>query len=221
MIKKIIIAEDHESANISLQKTLEELEIPRVDYEYYCDEAFTKIENAVKADQSYDLLITDLYFEKDYFTQKIAGGAALIAAARQIQPDLKVLVFSSESNPTVINNLFKKDDIDGFVRKARNDAKELKIALNALSANQRYLPRHLMDLIKHKNAHEFEEIDIMIVKLISEGVLLKNIPSCLQKKNIKPSSMSTVEKRLNLMKEKFEYSNNEQLILLCSKLGLI
>jgi len=31
MIKKVLIAEDHESSNISIQKTLEEMEIPDPD----------------------------------------------------------------------------------------------------------------------------------------------------------------------------------------------
>ncbi|MGC4103756.1 response regulator [Ferruginibacter sp.] len=58
--------------------------------------------------------------------RKISGGAALITVARQAQPDLKVLVFSAESKPGVIDSLFRNQGIDGFVRKARNDAKELR-----------------------------------------------------------------------------------------------
>lgn len=221
MIKKVIIAEDHESASISVQKTLEELAIEQVDYEYYCDDAFLKITNALKAGYSYDLLITDLYFEEDSCPQKITSGTALITAARQAQPDLKVLVFSAEGKPAVIEKLFAEHEIDAFVRKARNDTKELKIALNTIATHQRYFPRHLMQLIKPRNAHVFSDLDIIIIKLLSQGTRLKDIPAYLQQNNIKPSGMSSVEKRLNLMKEKFEYTKNEQLVIYCRDYGLI
>src|SRR5688572_12171092 len=115
MIRKVLIAEDQESANISVQKSLEEMGITDMDYVYYCDDALLKIENEKKAGRSYDLLICDLYFEQDYRAQKISGGTALISAARHIQPELMILVFSTESKPAVIDSLFRNHGIDGFV----------------------------------------------------------------------------------------------------------
>lgn len=141
MINKVLIAEDHESANISVQKTLEELRIAPPDYVYYCDDALLKIQKAKQAAASYDLLITDLYFEKDHREQHLLNGKALIAAARVVQPELKILVFSAESKPAIIDDLFHKLHIDGYVRKARGDAKELKTAINYIIGNQRYFPR--------------------------------------------------------------------------------
>ena len=49
MIKKVLIAEDHQSASISIQKTLENLQVPQVDYVFYCDDALMEIQRAVKA----------------------------------------------------------------------------------------------------------------------------------------------------------------------------
>jgi two-component system capsular synthesis response regulator RcsB len=37
MFEKVIIAEDHDIANLSLRRTLEELDIPAPDHAYYCD----------------------------------------------------------------------------------------------------------------------------------------------------------------------------------------
>src|SRR5687767_4290346 len=99
MINSVLIAEDHQSANISIQKTLEDLRVPHTDYVYYCDDALAKIKIAKQMGRPYDLLITDLYFEEDGQVQQLAGGAELIAAARECQPDLKVLVFSAENKP--------------------------------------------------------------------------------------------------------------------------
>ncbi|RYY51916.1 MAG: response regulator [Chitinophagaceae bacterium] len=81
MIRKVLIAEDHQSANISIQRTLEQMDVRDIDYVYYCDDALSKIKTQQKNGKSYDLLITDLSFEQDYRAVRISGGAALIAAA--------------------------------------------------------------------------------------------------------------------------------------------
>jgi DNA-binding NarL/FixJ family response regulator len=176
-----------------------------------------KIQKGKQDNQPYDLLITDLYFEKDYREQKISGGEALITAARHIQPGLKVLVFSAENKPAVIEGLFNRKDIDGYVRKARNDAKELKLAINSIVRNQRYFPRHL---IQQKNAHEFTEFDIIIISLLAKGIRQKDIPAYLLKKQIKPSGLSSVEKHLNHMREALNFANNEQLVAYCKDMGI-
>jgi two-component system capsular synthesis response regulator RcsB len=221
MIKKVLIAEDHESANISVQKTLEELGIIHTDYVYYCDDALLKVQIAKQNNQPYDLLISDLYFEEDYHVQKITSGSDLITAVRQIQSDLRILVFSAESKATVIEMLYKKQDIDGYVRKARNDAKELKSAIETIANNQRYFPRALAQIIKQKNTHEFTEFDIAIISLLARGIRQKDIPDHLQQQQIRPSGLSSVEKRLNHMKEVLNFYNNEQLVAYCKDVGII
>ncbi|RZJ73118.1 MAG: response regulator transcription factor [Flavobacterium sp.] len=221
MIDKIIIAEDHESANLSIQRTLEELRIPQIDYAYYCDDALSKIKVAKQKGEPYDLLITDLYFEDDGSFQKIAGGFDLIKSVRELQPDIRVLIFSAEHRPATIDMLFKNYEVDAYVRKARNDAKELKAALEALSKQQQYYPRSLADLVKQSNSYEFTEFDINVIRLISQGYQQKEIPDYLAQRNIKPSSLSMVEKRLKQMKDELNFTKNEQLVLFCKDTGIL
>jgi two-component system capsular synthesis response regulator RcsB len=221
MIKKVLIAEDHESANISVQKTLEDLGIAQTDYVYYCDDALTKIQKGVQCNESYDLLITDLYFEEDACAQKISGGLLLIPAAREIQPDLRIVVFSAESKASTIEMLFKDLNVDGYVRKARNDAKELKAAIEAIAKNQSYFPRHLMQVVRQKNVHDFTAYDISIISLLADGVLQKDIPAYLRQNQIRPSGLSSMEKRLNYIKEILEFTKNEQLVAFCKDMGII
>jgi two-component system, NarL family, captular synthesis response regulator RcsB len=221
MIERVLIAEDHEISSIALQRTMESIHIPHVDYVFYCDDALSKIKTAKALKNAYDLLITDLYFDEDGQAQKITCGTELIEAARIIQPELKVLVFSAESKATVLDTLFNKYEIDGYVRKARNDSKELQQAIQQLSQNRRYLPRHVTQLIKQKNSHEFSEFDITIISLLANGTALKNIPDCLQQKGIRPSGLSSVEKRLNLIKTLLGFTKNEQLVAFCKDMGII
>ncbi|MDC8102562.1 response regulator [Chryseobacterium rhizosphaerae] len=221
MFKKILIAEDHESINLSVQKTLEELNIPNVDYVYYCDDALAKIQKAIREDNPYDLLITDLYYEEDHHLQKIKDGKELILKIKEIQPSLKVIVFSAEHKSGVIDSLFNECKVNGYVRKARNDSKELKKSIASVYINENYLSLDLKQDIKKLNSYEFSAYDITLVTLLSKGVLQKNIPNYLQENDIKPYSLSSVEKKLNGLKEDLEVTSNEHLVAFCKDIGII
>lgn len=221
MIDKVIIAEDQEFANLSVQKAMEELRIQQVDHVYYCDDALNRIQAAKQKGEPYDLLITDLYFEADGTEQKIAGGFDLIRSVREVQPDIMILILSAEHRPATIDMLFKNYEIDGYVRKARHDAKELKAAFETLSKGQQYYPRTLAQLVKQSNTHEFTEFDINIIQLLSKGYQQNEIPDYFKQRNIKPSSLSTIEKRLNQIREELGFSKNEQLVLFCKEAGIL
>ena len=221
MIDKVIIAEDHETANLSVQKTMEELRIKQIDYAYYCDVALQKIQLATQQGTPYDLLITDLYFEDDGTFQKIGGGFDLIRAAREVQPGIIILIFSAEHRPATIDMLFKNFAVDAYVRKARNDAKELKAAIESLTKQQQYYPRALANLVKQSNTYEFTEFDINIIKLLSQGYQQNEIPDYFRQRNIKPSSLSMIEKRLKQIRDELSFSKNEQLVLFCKDAGIL
>lgn len=215
MINKVIIAEDHESGNLSIQKTMEDLQITPPDYVYYCDDALNKIKVARNAGSSYDLLITDLYFDDDGNSQNIKDGFNLIKAAREVQPDIMVLVFSAENKPLKIKSLYNDYQIDAFVRKARNDVKELKAAFDALSKRESYYSIEIAQLIKQSKAYEFTDFDVEIIRLISKGKKQKEIADILGKHS------STIEKTLKKMRDEFGFSKNEQLAVRCKDIGLL
>jgi len=221
MFENVLIAEDHEIANLSLRRTLEDLHISPPDYAYYCNHTLSKIKKALQNGKPYDLLVTDLYFEPDGSSQQFPDGAELIKTAKTLQPALKILVFSAESRPTVIRPLFDELGIDGYVRKARGDAQELKSALDRLMQNKKHYPRELRGQSGQENLHEFTDFDKIIVRLLVQGHAQKDIPAYLTAHDIHPSGLSSVEKRLNLMKTAMGFSKNEQLVAFCKEMKLI
>lgn len=221
MIDKVIIAEDHESSNLSVQKIMEEWQINQSDYVFYCDDALTKIQLAKQKGEPYDLLITDLLFDSDGTVQKIGNGFDLIRSVRALQPDIMILVFSGEDRPAIIDKLFTQYEVDAYVRKARHDIKELKSAFDAITKGERYYPRAIAQLIKQSNAYEFTEFDINIVRLLSQGYHQKEISEYLRIQEVKPSSLSSIEKRLNQIREELGFSKNEQLVLFCKEAGIL
>lgn len=221
MFKKVLIAEDWEHANISLRKTLDEVGVNQKEFRSYCDEALELIQIALSKGDPFDLLITDLSFEEDKNIQQINGGRELIKAVRMLQPSIKVIVFSVESNINTVDQLFTDLDIDGYVRKARYDAEDLRRAVDAVANNKKYRSADLMRKKRIENSYDFKTYDIQIIKLLCNGTPQKNIPAYLQANDIKPAGLSSVEKRLNTIKTSLNISSNEQLIAYCKDKKII
>ncbi|GAA4146949.1 hypothetical protein GCM10022216_32430 [Sphingobacterium kyonggiense] len=221
MIKKVLIAEDHEIANISVQKTLHDLGIPDAKYVFYCDHALTWIKKALQDAEPYDLLLTDIEFDDDANPQTLKNGIELIRAVKAIQPDIKIIILSALDRSLEIDQLFDIGYVDAYVRKARRDAQHLREALHAISLNKTYKSPETRKIIQDRNAHDFSNLDMHIVKLLYEGIPQKEMPHYLQQRNIRPSSLSSIEKRLNLMKEVLSFSKNEQLVAYCKEIGLV
>lgn len=221
MLKKILIAEDYESSNISVQKALEDLKIPNPKYVSYCDDALSKIKMGLRENDAFELLITDLSFEEDHREQNLKNGQQLISAARELQPNLKIIVFSTEKKEVIIEKLFEDQQINGYVKKGREDVKDLKKAIRAVYNGQKYLTPELKGKSVQRNSFEFSEYDTLLVSLLASGTLLKGIPEYLKANQIKPASMSAVEKRLKDIKESLNINSNEQLIAFCKDFGII
>ncbi|MGA9213186.1 response regulator [Kaistella sp.] len=221
MFQKILAAEDFESASISVQKSLDNLKIPNKNFVHYCDEAFQLLKKSVEENEPFDLLITDLSFEEDFRKQKINSGQELITESRKLIPGLKILVFSSEKRPQIIKELFNDLQIDGFVSKGRMDVKNLKTAIAVISEGQKYLSPENRIQLRTTDTIELTSVEYSILKLLSEGVLQKDMTEILKKKSLKPNSLSSVEKTLNYLKEKFKAKSNEHLIAICKDLGVL
>ena len=215
MFKNILIAEDHEMANFSLRSVLSNLGITVTDkdYVFQCDDALTRIQRALREGAPYELMITDLSFDDDYPKQTIAGGRELIKAVKELQPNIKILVFSSENRALIANEIFKELNIDAYVPKARHDAKDLKLAIETIYQNKKYVSANLRQ--KEENIHHFTAYDKMIVSLLSSGRSQKEMPELLKQRNMEPSGLSSIEKRLNLIKTSLNITNNGQLIAHC------
>ena len=222
MFKKILVAEDYESANISVIKTLDELGIDHIQHAFYCDDALSKIKKALTVDQEpFELLITDLNFEEDHREQLLKDGRDLTKAVREIQPDIKIIFFSVERKIEIIDQLFKNYDINGYVSKGREDTKELKKAIDVVYNDEHYLKPEFKKTEENSNSYDFSNYDITLVNLLAEGMLQKNIPEYLQKKGIKPHSLSSIEKKLSSLRDILHVANNHQLILEFKDLGLL
>ncbi|MCZ4224967.1 response regulator [Pedobacter rhodius] len=222
MFQKVLIVEDHEGMNYSMQVTLENLGIKHdfKNYVFYCDDALSRIRKAKAENNPYELLITDLSFNDDFPKQQITDGTQLIKVVKEIQPDIKIIVFSSEGRLSEAQILFENFNIDGFVPKGRGDVQDLKSAIQAIFDNKKYISANLKKILNEKIYH-FEQLDIAILTLLAKGIPQKNMQDYLENMNIRPNSLGSIEKKLKKMREALEFQNNPQLIAYCKDRKII
>jgi hypothetical protein len=219
MFKKVLIAEDHEVRNLGVVNALTELQIPHFDFVNYCDDALQKIKAAATAD-SYDLLITDLSFDKDHIEQKINSGQQLIEEVKKIQPNLKVIAFSIEKKPKIIDDLFKIHNINGFVSKGRNDGKDLRSTIKKVFSGETVIPQEILNSIRN-TSFEFTEYDVTLIELLAKGWKQGDIEKHFKENKITPDSKSAIEKRLNDLRYELGAKNNIELVVMCKDIGII
>jgi PAS domain S-box-containing protein len=121
----ILIADDHEVTRQGIKTLLAE----QPDLEV-CGEAADGLEAIDKTrDLNPDLLILDL-------SMPGAGGLTVARRVRQIDPDTKILVFTTHSYPG-LENMVKAAGCQGYVQKA-NASQELVAAARAILAGQEF-----------------------------------------------------------------------------------
>lgn len=221
MFKKVLIAEDFEGENIGIFNTLKTLNIPIVEQVHYCDDALLKIKRAILDDNPYDLLITDLSFKKDHRERKLTSGEELISAIRVNEIQMTIIVYSIEDKLQKVRNLIHNLNVNAHVCKGRDSLKNLEKAIQSTSNNKLFLSPKVERAYKKADNNEINDYDISLLKKIAEGLTDKEISDFFSRENITPSSISSIEKRINRLKDLFRAKNKPHLITLAKDLGFI
>lgn len=222
MFKKVLIAEDMDFINSGIKFQLMDLGIEQIEYVQYCDEALLKLKSARLKNDPFDLLISDLSFDKDYLEQKITSGDDLIKVVKEEFPSLKIAVFSVEDKEYRVQTLFNKYNINAYVWKSREGLRELRKAIKKIyNSDSTYISPHVAGSMYKSKTIEISEYDIFLIECLSNGYLQEEISTILKEKNWSPTSVSTIEKRLKFLKEHFNANNPAHLVSIVKDLGLI
>lgn len=221
MFKKILVAEDFDTYNVAIAEALRTLTPVEPVHVSYCDEALLRIRRGMQENAPFDLLISDLSFKPDHHNPVIQSGIELIDQAKQIDPDLPVIVYSIENRLHPIKHLFDGLGINGYVLKGRNNIPELRKAIQTVFNGGRYQSEEIIIMANNNTLEEVEDYDITLLSLLATGISQHQISDELRKMNVSPHSVSSVEKRLNRLKNILGAANNVQLVLIAKDLGLI
>ena len=222
MFPKVLIAEELDCISMGMVHVFEELSISEIHYAKYCDDAFLKIKKALQYKTPYDLLISDLSFKSRHWDNKLNTGGELIAAVKQIQPEIKTIVFSTEDKFYKIKSLFNDLGINSYVSKGSNSTPQLKKAIESIYAkDEKFVLGESFSILNNKSLIEIEPYDIAILKALSEGLRLNEIAFKFKNTGIIPYGNSSIEKRINKLKIYFSARNNVHLMAIAKDIGLV
>lgn len=221
MFKKVLVAEDMDSINKSLEAMLQALGIQTIHHVQYCDDALLKFKKSLLDKEPYDLLISDLNFKEDHRNQKINSGEQLIETLLEQQPELKIIVFSVEDRIQKIKTLINNYHINGYVCKGRYGLNQLKDAMEHVHNDIFYSSPEISQALATPGTFEVDDYDIELMKLLSDGLTQEEIGCLFKEKEISPSSLSSIEKRINKLKDSFKAKNATNLVAIVKDLGLI
>ena len=82
------------------------------------------------------------------------------------------------------------------------------------------MPEEIKFSIK-KNSIEFSDYDVTLISLLAKGYRQQEIEEYFKKNDIKPYGISSLEKKLNDLRETLNAKNNIEMIVKCKNLGII
>lgn len=222
MFKNVLLVEDIDSIGHGIAlKIKQDLCIKHIVVAQYCDDAYLKFIKAEKDKIGFDLLITDLSFKKDHRESSITSGEQLIKKLRDRDYNVPIIVYSIEERPTVIKKLIDWYGVDAYVFKGRNSTKTMIDAIKSIEKGKRFISTELANVLRNKEVFTLEEFDTILLHQLSKGCTQEEISIHLKEKHISPSSLSSIEKRLNRLKEELKAKTTIQLIANAKDLGLI
>ncbi|MAT89341.1 MAG: response regulator [Flavobacteriaceae bacterium] len=221
MFKKVLVAEDLGSINEGIQATLRNLSIPEIAYASYCDEAYLKVKKATLQQAPFELLITDLSFKPDYRNNHLASGKELASILAAEHPEVPIIIFSVDDRVDVARALTKLTTVKGYVCKGRKGLLDLTAAIKEVSRGNSFYSEPIANGFSKDSNFEITDFDVTLLDQLSKGYQQEDISYFLKEQNIRPSSLSTVEKRLSKLKDHFNAKNSTQLVALAKDMGLI
>jgi DNA-binding NarL/FixJ family response regulator len=111
--------------------------------------------------------------------------------------------------------------VEAYVCKGRHGLKELGKAIKAVFNEDSYVSPEVAKALSPKTDLEIDNFDIELVKQLSRGLSQEEISILFKTQNITPSSLSSIEKRLNKLRIQFKANNAIQLVAILKDLGLI
>ena len=222
MIRKILIAEDIDSINTGIISILKENFNFDIDHANSCDNALLKIKKAIIENEPFDLLISDLSFKTDgLLIPEIKNGEELAIAAIKNQPNLKTIIYTIEDKPALLKRL--KDDVgvNSIVLKGLNSLNELCTAIDKISSGQNFYTTEVLHKVKNDATITIGDYDVTILDLLAQGFTQQEISSVLKTKEIKPSSVSAIEKRIGELKTSLKANNSIHLVAIAKDMFLI
>lgn len=155
----------------------------------------------------------------EYEPFNLKNGQDIALIIRSKFPDAKIIFISGQLQSLELESLLKNIKPEAIVEKADINYSDLSIIFQKVLNGGVFYSSHILQRIKHNKSNYIflDNLNLMIIRLIYEGISTKNMPMYL------PISLSAVHKRKAKIKVilNIENSSNEAIIKEAKKRGLI
>lgn len=154
-----------------------------------------------------------------YPKEKIYNGEDLAFLIKKIQPQIKLVMLTSHTEPILLYEIKQKLQPEGILVKSDLDFRELLDAFKLVVDGNNYysqVVREGFETIK-KHLDIFDETDRKIIFLLSQGLRTKNLPDALN------LTLSCINTRKKTIKEnlKIDFGDDEAIVREAKKVGLL
>jgi DNA-binding NarL/FixJ family response regulator len=210
----LLIVDDHpltcQGYAIFINNGIEEGKLPEIniDEAYTGKEAYDKLKDIDKNNFKYDIILLDLQIpvsEED----RIFSGEDLGVLVRKLNPEIKIIVQTGLLDNHRLYNVFKNLNPEGIIIKNDLDDVIFIQAICDVLDNVPFYSSTFAKLIRNQFSKDYvlDTVDREMLYLLSIGVASKDIPKYI------PWSLSKVEKRKRLLREKLGVNDKSVLAL--------
>lgn len=213
----LLIIDDHpltcHGYNIILKNACDKKLLPKIHIEeaHSIAQAYEKLKGKKTPTIKYDLLLLDILMPASE-KNKMYSGEDLGLFIQKLNPDIKIMVQTALLDNHRLHNIFKNLNPEAILIK--NDLDELTLieAITNVLNSEPYYSKTFAKLIRNQFSKDYilDAEDRKMLYLLSKGMPSKKIPYYL------PWSLSKVEKRKRLLREKLGVENKSVLALVQS-----
>ncbi|PTX44173.1 DNA-binding NarL/FixJ family response regulator [Christiangramia gaetbulicola] len=173
-----------------------------------CKEAYDLMAKAKSVGVGYDMICLDMNLP-GYEKKGLYSGEDLGLIVRKWFSDTKLIVLTMYSDNFRLYNILKNLEPEGFLIKGDIDPTEFKLAIRKCINGEIYYSNTVNTLLRSTVTSDFvlDKIDRAILYYLSKGIKTKDLPQ-----NI-PLSLAGIEKRKRIMKEVFDISGGDLILI--------
>jgi DNA-binding NarL/FixJ family response regulator len=219
----VLIIDDHPIIIEAFENTLNYIEEQsethsfKIDSAQDCEMAYSKIQHYAVT-QNLDLVILDISIPADQ-KLKLQSGEDLGILIRRLLPKTKILVCTSFADVFKLNQILNAFLPLGFVNKQDMTFLDYVTAIEKVLAGKKYYSQTIFNIIMQKSTSnlQLDDYDLLLLREIANGSKMRDLIGLIH------LSKSTMDKRIRIMKQKFNIESNSDrdLIMAAKKEGFI
>jgi DNA-binding NarL/FixJ family response regulator len=183
---------------------------------YSCKEAYTNLTKTLKGKKIYDLALIDKGLPS-YPEQSLLSGSDLAAFVKKSMPKCKIIMITAHTEVVIIYDIVKKLSPDGLIIKNDITPENLRTVVTEVLQGNVYQSPMVKICVNEiwKKDLMVDDFNRQILLYLSKGFKIKDLEGVINLSN------SAIQKRVILMKNAFDVSDDTGLVKEAIKQGFI